>query len=185
MAEIIAEISVNLNEGTFAISGSESFLEKHIESLKNFIKENAKNHVTPKSIATEKQNRESNVQQSLPEIKGQNAIDRYENQGIFYVNKETGEIQILKPVPGKSKAQKSRNVALILLYAKNDTVNSNIIKQHCVEQACCDNSNFAKWFKKKDGCFIRQGNGQNWTLKLSTPGKKEAVELLESMIDVK
>ena len=74
---------------------------------------------------------------------------------------------------------------MILLYAKDDTVSSSEVIKHCTDQACFDQANFSSTFKKKDGCFIRQGNGQNWTLKLTVPGKEKAVALLESMIDVK
>lgn len=183
MTESNSQISVNMKEGSFLISGTEAFVEKNIESLKSFIRENVDKIVMNVPSITNQYT--PNKTDSIIPQDSEKQVDKYQEKGIYFVDSETGEIQILKPIPGKSKASKSRNVALILLYAKNDVINGSDLKKHCVEQACYDQSNFAAWFKKKDGCFVRQGNGQNWTLRLTIPGKEEAITLLESMIDAK
>ena len=180
MAELNTQVTVNLKEGSFSISGTESFVKQNIENLKTFIKENMGEIKMPLSVYTC-----ADIVAASSQNSEQKNNDIYKEKGIYYVDKETGEIQILNTIPGKNKASKSRIVALILLYAKNDIISGSDIKKHCVDQACYDQSNFAAWFKKKDGCFIRQGNGQSWTLKLTIPGKEEAVTLLESMIDAK
>lgn len=184
MSELNTQVVVNLKDGSFSISGTEAFIERNIENLKNFIKENKVEIKTPLP-AISNQCSYVDIAAELPKTYEQKKVNKYQENGIYYIDEETGEIQILKTIPGKNKASKSRNVALILLYAKNDIISGSEIKKHCVEQACYDQSNFAAGFKKKDGCFVRQGNGQNWTLKLTIPGKEEAVTLLESMIDAK
>ncbi len=183
MPELQTHVTVNLKEGSFSIAGTESFVQQNIENLKIFIKDNM-NEIKMNVPVITNQCSSANTVEILPQNPEQNT-DKYQEKGIYFIDKETGEIQILKNIPGKNKANKSRNVALILLYAKNDVINGSDIKKHCVEQACYDQANFASWFKKKDGCFIRQGNGQSWTLRLTIPGKEEAVALLESMIDAK
>ncbi len=185
MTEIITtQVVVNLREGIFSLSGSESFVEKYMPELKEFIEKNItlSRH---SAIQQAPQNCNKITPPVASQVNVQKEYDKYEENGIYYRDEETGNIQILKTVPGKSKASKSKNVALILLYAKNDVISSSEIIAHCTEQACFDQPNFSATFKKKDGCFIRQGNGQNWTLKLTIPGKEKAIELMESMIDVK
>lgn len=183
---LCTQVVVNLREGTFSLSGTESFVEKHMQELKELIEKGVSNinspsyaHTIPTQSCDTKDPMNSVIQP------GKMASNKYIDNGVYYIDDTTGEIQILKTVPGKGKAAKAQNVALILLYAKNDIVNSSEIIKHCTEQACFDQGNFSATFKKKDGCFIRQGNGQNWTLKLTIPGKEKAVALLESMLDVK
>lgn len=180
---LCTQVVVNLKEGTFSLSGTESFVEKHMQELKGLIEKGFSN--IPNKPADTIQNNANAIVSTNVTQADQAIGNKYIDNGIYYVDDTSGEIQILKTVPGKGKAGKAKNVALILLYAKNDVVNSSEIIKHCQEQACFDQGNFSATFKKKDGCFIRQGNGQNWTLKLTVPGREKAVELLESMIDAK
>ena len=183
---ICTQVVVNLKEGTFSLSGSESFVEKHMQELKELIEKGFKNIPCASNTADYilKDEKNSQVQHGNEKIEAA-MTNKYIDSGIYYIDDVTGDVQILKSVPGKGKASKAKNVALILLYAKDDTVSSSEVIKHCTDQACFDQANFSSTFKKKDGCFIRQGNGQNWTLKLTVPGKEKAVALLESMIDVK
>ena len=183
--EFSTNITVNLRDGQFNISGTESFVDKYYQDLKEYVKENinsCKNIISP----------QHNLQPIYNEIQTTSQIqlnttssDKYIENGIYYIDENTNQIKILKNVPGGNKATKAKNVAMILLYAKNGEMSNSEIIAECQEQACFDSANFSSVFKKKDGCFIRTGNGKTWTLRLTTPGRKAAEELLESMIDVK
>lgn len=168
-------IAINLSEKSFSINGSEAFIEKYLNELKTYINEDIKTLSKPikttdiiKPPAT----------QTTPVAKA----NKYIENGIYYIDEQTGEIKILKPVPGTTKAAKAKNVAMILLYAKNDEMTGSEIIPHCEEQACYDMANFSAIFKKKDGCLIRKGSGANWSIKLTIPGRKAAEEILESMV---
>jgi len=173
-----SQITVNLTELSFSITGSEAFIEKHIENLKTYINEKS---AAPVKIAAVNSNSQIQTEEKKPAGSASN-VDKYIENGIYDVDEETNEVSILKAVPGSNKAAKAKNVALILLYAKGTEIQGSEIIPHCVEQACYDMANFSAIFKKKDGNFIRKGNGSSWSLKLTIPGRQAAQKLLEEMI---
>lgn len=184
--EFNTNITVNLRDGNFTISGTESFVEKYYNDLKEYVKENIS---SCKSVISPQHNPQplySEIQSNSPVQSAKTSYDKYIENGIYYIDDSTNQIKILKNVPGGNKATKAKNVAMILLYAKNGEMSNTEIIAECQEQACFDSANFSSVFKKKDGCFIRTGNGKSktWTLRLTTPGRKAAEELLESMVNV-
>lgn len=184
MIEQNTQIIVNLKEGSFTITGSEVFVEKHIEKLKTYIESNIKSIPLVSSTPAIRTECESDSDTSKTVSETPAFINKFIDNAVYYID-ENGEVNILKKVPGKNKASKSRNIALILLYAKNDIVNSSEIKKHCLNESCYDQSNFSAMFKKKDNSFIRKGNGRNWSLQITKPGKAEAESLLEDMLNAK
>lgn len=183
--ELDTKIVVNLRDGNFAISGSESFIDKYYQDLKTYVKENM---FTAETLDTN-QHKEQVACTEMPILSRQqpvqSLIDKYVENGIYYIDENTNQIKILKNVPGNNKASKAKNVAMIMLFAKNGELSNTEIIAQCQEQACFDSGNFSAVFKKKDGWFIRSGSGKNWTLRLTTPGRKAAEELLDGMIDAK
>ena len=111
MSELHTHVTVNLKEGSFSIAGTESFVQQNIENLKIFIKDNM-NEIKMNVPVITNQCSSANKVEILPQNPEQNT-DKYQEKGIYFIDKETGEIQILKNIPGKNKANKSRNVALI------------------------------------------------------------------------
>ena len=111
--------------------------------------------------------------------------DRYIRNGIYAIDSEDGTITILKKVPGKNNAEKTKNIALIVLFAKgeNEKIQGSELKRLCEKQKCYDSKNFAATFKRDMSNFIMKGKGQSWTIELSIPGKDNAKELLESLCD--
>lgn len=167
-------ITVNLKEGSFSISGNEEFVEKNKEELKEYILLNCKKTdlsvVEDKTLSSEK-TKDCNE-------------DKYIKMGIYAVDKEDGTVTILKKIPGKNNSEKTKNIALVVLYAKGEggKIQGSEIRGLCEKQKCYDSKNFAAIFKRDINNFIMKGKGQSWTLELSIPGKDNAIALLESMI---
>lgn len=172
-------INVNLKEGSFSITGSEEFIERNKKELEEFIKNNFNS--SPEilnanyTITGEKDSNKS-IPQNISE-------DKYIQKGIYAIDSEDGSITILKKIPGKTNAEKTKNIALIVLYAKgeNEKIQGSEIRGLCEKQKCYDPKNFAAIFKRDISNFIMKGKGQSWTLELSIPGRDNALELLESM----
>lgn len=172
-------IQINLSEASFTIKGAEDFVSKYLPEIQAFLTSNlnavqaiktVQAHVDPVTIV-------SNADAVIG-----NPKNKYIDAGIYYVDTEDNSIHILKNVPGKTKATKSRNIALIALYAKNDKISNMDIIDLCIKHACYDAPNFSSAFKSKDGIFIRKGDGRNWTLELTIPGKAAAEKILDEML---
>ena len=167
-------ITVNLKERSFTISGSEEFVEKNKQELKDFITMNIKQE---EIILANKNGKEERIDCITEEQ------DKYIRNGIYAIDDEDGTVTILKKIPGKTNAEKTKNIALIVLFAKgeNEKIQGSEIKRLCEKQKCYDAKNFAATFKRDMSNFIMKGKGQSWTIELSIPGKDNAKELLEGL----
>lgn len=188
MSDIVnANITVNLKEGSFSISGSELFVEKNKEIVFKFIENNKDTNIkktsiginTPSVLPIQKEETKQNNNPN-PNI---NDIKKYIESGIYHIDDNDGKISILQKIPGSNKAEKIKNIALLVLYAKNENINGKELIPQCEKHSCYDSKNFATIFKKEKTNFIRKGNGSSWTLELTQPGKKAVVELLEEMVN--
>jgi hypothetical protein len=167
-------ITVNLKERSFTISGSEEFVERNKQELKDFIMMNIEQEETTIANKSEKEERIECITEEQ---------NRYIRNGIYAIDSEDGTVTILKKIPGKTNAEKTKNIALIVLFAKgeNEKIQGSEIKRLCEKQKCYDAKNFAAIFKRDMSNFIMKGKGQSWTIELSIPGKDNAKELLESL----
>jgi hypothetical protein len=165
-------ISVNLKERSFTISGTEEFVERNKQELKEIIMKNIEQE------ETEMVNKNENKKEYLAKEQ-----DKYINNGIYAIDNEDGTVTILKKVPGKNNSEKTKNIALIVLFAKGEDtrIQGSEIRKLCEKQKCYDAKNFASTFKRDMSNFIMKGKGQSWTLELSIPGRDNAKELLESL----
>ena len=165
-------ISVNLKERSFTISGTEEFVERNKQELKEIIMKNIEQE------ETEMVNKNVNKKEYLAKEQ-----DKYINNGIYAIDNEDGTVTILKKVPGKNNSEKTKNIALIVLFAKGEDtrIQGSEIRKLCEKQKCYDAKNFASTFKRDMSNFIMKGKGQSWTLELSIPGRDNAKELLESL----
>jgi hypothetical protein len=180
-----SHIKVNLSDGSFRIDGTEEFVEKHLEGLEGYIKTNI--NLSQQSHSIEK-NSETHSQptpkeQNNNDSKKQSDKQYYIKEGVFHIDPEDQTVTILKKVPGKNKAIKSRNVALIALYAKGEKMLASEIKALCEKQSCYDSNNFPTIFKKDVENFIRKNEGKSWKLELTINGEKAAKELLDNLIE--
>ena len=95
---------------------------------------------------------------------------------------DTG-VQILKALPGSSKAQKAVNGAKLYLYGlqalkQRDTALFAEIKHVCEAHGCYDSHNMAAYLKGDQASFVFGGRGKRQTLKLSAPGLDATAELI-------
>ena len=164
-------ISVNLKERSFTISGTEEFVERNKQELKEIIMKNIEQEET--EMVNKNENKEYLAKEQ----------DKYINNGIYAIDNKDGTVTILKKVPGKNNSEKTKNIALIVLFAKGEDtrIQGSEIRKLCEKQKCYDAKNFASTFKRDMSNFIMKGKGQSWTLELSIPGRDNAKELLESL----
>lgn len=185
-----ASISINLNEGNINISGSEEFVGKNMERVFSFV-ERANNIKKTKTKESGKASSEL-VQKAETNDKDQNDSesatdkDKYKKLGIYSVDAGDGTISIHRKIPGSNNAEKMKNVALIVLFEKDEPIEGSVLKVLCEKQGCWDKSNASAIFERDIVNFIKKKKSkQKWTLELTIDGENSAVELLEGMINDK
>lgn len=104
-------------------------------------------------------------------------------RGIYALN-EAGNVVITRTIPGESKNERMRKVALVALYAAGGKMLSTEISELCRQQGCLDKSNFAATFKDIE-TFMRDNldNKRQYTVELTVRGKEEAKGFLEKLLD--
>jgi hypothetical protein len=103
---------------------------------------------------------------------------------VFAVT-DTG-VQILKDIPGSSKAEKMVNAAKLLLYGsmklkQKDIVLFEEVAAVCRKHGCYDGANMAKALKDEHEAFVHGGRGRKQTLKLTVPGEKAAAKMVDAL----
>lgn len=183
MSENSACITVSLEDGSITITGSETFIEKNKEDVFNFVERNIQTKIKHKMIKDEPIEISTDVS-----TKGATIIDtedKYITNGVYHIDPEDKTISILKKVPGNTTAEKSKNIALIVLHIKKGKIMGKEIIPLCEKHNCYDASNFSSIFKNEKTNIIRKGTGQSWTIELTLPGEKAAIDLLEEMANDK
>ena len=104
-------IMVNLKERSFTISGSEEFVERNKQELKDFIMMNIEQEETIIANKSEQEEKKEYITEEQ---------NRYIRNGIYAIDSEDGTVTILKKIPGKTNAEKTKNIALIVLFAKGE-----------------------------------------------------------------
>jgi hypothetical protein len=97
-----------------------------------------------------------------------------------------GRLKLIAHIPGNSKADKTRNVALAVLFGHylrgEEQVPSEIIRDTCADQGCFDQANFAQSLKGlKEKVAMNTKSGGGYDVKLTAPGRKAAKELVETL----
>ncbi|MFD1472075.1 hypothetical protein [Companilactobacillus mishanensis] len=85
-------------------------------------------------------------------------------------------------IPGKGKADKTRNCAILMAYFEDD-VSSEDIKSILIKQAAFDQNNFYKILKRSNPNLIIKNGGDKHLLNISvtTIGEKNAIEMIKSI----
>ena len=189
MSEVkTADIEIKLNEGSVKISGSEEFVEKNMETVFAFIKSVGSILSTTDSKVDKPLNASISVaekEQPQKENAQDFSEDKYVVAGVYHVDPEDESISILKTVPGNNKAEKAKNIALIVLHIRKRKINGKDLIPICEKHACYDASNFSTVFRNEKTNIIRKGTGQTWTIELTRPGEEAAIALLEEMANDK
>lgn len=186
-----ASIAINLNEGTITMTRSEAFVEKNMEKVFSFV-EKTRGVLSHVEALTETASKPmvdaTKLSQETPEIITPETArkDKYKKLGIYSVDAEDGTISIHRKIPGSNNAEKMKNVALIVLYERNEPVEGAKLKTLCEKQGCWDGNNSAAIFEREIKLFIKKKiSAQKWTISLTIDGEQAAIELLEGMINDK
>ena len=190
MENINSSISISLRDGNITISGSDTFVEKNMQAAFDFVESNlALFPTTPPATPVTHLSTDLPINGTTTDYSaaGQKSVsdaesDKYIEAGIYHIDPDDGTISILKKIPGNNKSEKTKNIALIVLYIKKGKVPGKDIIPICVKHACYDCSNFSSIFKNEKTNIIRKGTGQNWTIELTQPGETAAINLLEEMV---
>ncbi len=175
-----SEIRVNLQEGSFSISGSESFIGANREIIMGYVKNNFTRVINKSPIEAEKNNDIGTV--STNKATNNESIDKYIDAGLYHVDSEDGSISILKKIPGKSNSEKTKNIALIVSYIKKEKILGSSIIPICEKHGCFDSAHHATIFANEKELFVRKGSGKSWAIELTKPGEEAAIDLLEEML---
>lgn len=187
-----ATVSINLHEGSIVISGSEEFVGATMQVAFDFLERNLS--VAPKTlnISEESPSEDISAENAPADLGIMNSTtigtltdDKYIRAGVYHIDSDDGTISILKKVPGESKSEKAKNIALIALYIKKGKIPGKDIIPICEKHACYDSSNFSAVFKNEKTNIVRKGSGQSWTIELTQPGETAARALLEAMANEK
>lgn len=95
-------------------------------------------------------------------------------------------LKIIAHIPGKNKAEKTRQVALLTLFGNhllgNEHVPSDVIRTACIDQGCYDNTNFAGYLRGlKQQIVMNTKAGGQYDVKLTAPGRKSSRELADQL----
>lgn len=177
MSDKITKVNISIGDSVLEFSGSEAFVQKQIDEFKELIYGNLKPVKAKKQKGKLTREKTDKVDDSTQD----NDANPYPN--VFEYDGDT--INIIK-VPGNNKADKTKSLALIYLWAtekfnKNPTPTKEIRIQ-CETHGCLDANNFSAILGRIDTAHvIIKGKAKATTIKLTAPGRKKAKELIESL----
>ena len=181
-----ARVRVSLSDGVLEFEGSESFVTSQVEKFTRIIQA-ALTGERPIADDAAADSRGGTTDAGSNGVGGdtQPAASTppshdVELKDIFEAT-NTG-VQILRPLPGSSKAEKAVNGAKLYLYGlqalkQRDTALFAEIKHVCKAHGCYDTNNMAAYLKG-DQAFVFGGRGKRQTLRLSGSGLDGMAELI-------
>lgn len=167
-------LKLALGDNSFELQGTEDFINTNMQKLLETIQSNSSNNVNKSEIAT-------NVKEDNELNYSDNTLEKYKR--VIAYDNVNDKLHIMGKVPGNNKADKTKNIALITIWAKNREITGNEIIEECKKQTCYDPKNFSAIFKRDSINFIKNGKGQSWTLKLTVNGEEEAIKILDTMLN--
>jgi hypothetical protein len=175
-----ALVKVSVKEGLFEIAGSEDFIDKQIENLKEIIFYSVDNLAQASLVDEDIDNTEAPGPEAAPHQCADKS-NPYPNVLHF----EGDQVKVLKRIPGNNTSQKAVNLTLVYLWGNkrlgNDMVPFSDIRDLCKEHSCLDSANFAKHLNSARQFLIIAGKkgSSTKTCKLTLPGVEKAKEILE------
>ena len=182
-----ARVRVSLSDGVLEFEGSESFVTSQVEKFTKIIQAALAGERPIADVAaaggggsTTDAGSNGTGGDMQPAASTPPSHD-VELKDIFEAT-DTG-VQILRPVPGSSKAQKAVNGAKLYLYGlqalkQRDTALFEEIKRVCKAHGCYDSHNMAACLKGDQASFVFGGRGKRQTLRLSASGMHATAELI-------
>ena len=170
----------SLADGRIEIEGSEALVAGQLAKLEPLLQKMFVQRPPPATAPAPASNGNS---APAPSPAHSGALEDYLN--LFAL--ADGKIQILKSLPGGSKASKAQSGILLLAYANSlRGVNATTVEEiraTCTAHACYDQGNFSKTFKGAFGkeSLTLSGSGASQAVSLTHPGKTKAKTLADSL----
>lgn len=170
MIDNYTEVDVQVGDRGVRVRGAESFVERKFGELAGL-------YLCQRSSTGMNRAGTKNNQASV--------ANEYNFSDLYSIDADSRKLSIHGTVPGNSKSERMKNVALVTLFCldSEEPISSVIIKEMCIEQACLDQSNFAAAIKKDKKDFAVSSRGAEWFAKLTIFGKQRAQELLGEMLN--
>jgi hypothetical protein len=193
MSQSDARFHIELNTGTFDVSGSEEFvreqMQQHgevIQALLDKLRQSPAGTLRPPTAQTPETEALGDTRPAASE--GNSAIGTGSDASEVYPNVfsiSEGEIRIISDLPGKGNAEQSVNVALLYLLAKESLgakrATFKEIQEVCKTHACLDTPNFAKVIRAAKKELNVYGSRGSMEAELTHPGRRVAQTLAQQL----
>jgi len=185
----MTSILLKFRDIEFSAEGSELFVENSRESILKFIGQyvltSGNDAQLEKSYAVCPIPFDKDPTKESCPLSEQSRIQEYIDSGIYHIGSDK-EIALVGKIPGSSDAEKTRNVALLILYAfpQGTRYLGSELRPHCERQSCYNAGNFASTLEKDTTNFIKKverAGSKAWTIELTVDGEESAKALLEEM----
>lgn len=169
--------SVSVRDGAVEVTGSEEFVAQQLENLRPWLER----MLTTPAAAPAPPPPEGPVNSSAQRAAVSIPQNRFENVLAF----EDGRVNVLQIPPSSKRSEQAIATALIYLWGKLQLGISDVpfseIRQVCRSHGCLDESNFAGHLKSAKTELIINGSGKSQSAKLSVPGQRRALALIEQL----
>lgn len=172
-----AKISIQHGATSLSAEGSEAFVKEAMQLWDKLVE-----HPAPAFITQQSASPPETAATTAPKSSSGTGLAEFEN--VF--DTADDKLKIIAPISGKSKADQTRKVALLTLFAHyldgKEVIPSELIRSACVDQGCYDSTNFAGYLKSlKSFVVMNTKSGGQYDIKLTAPGRKAARELADEL----
>ena len=180
MSDTNARVAISGMGLTFEASGSETFVSQQVAAFKDLLTQSPASAGGGDKGAASGAGEKVNAASAKPKLAIPSNIEQFPN--VFH--REGDDVRLLIAPPGGSSAEKSLNIAVLYIWAKNQigvpSVNWGEIRNLCEHFNCLDSPNFGKLMQKRNnGWLVVEGEKQSKSkmCKLTHPGAVRAAAL--------
>lgn len=170
--------SVSVRDGAVEVSGSEEFIAAQLEKLQPWLDKilNGVSGTGTKSLVAKHR-------EAMPTTPAAGAANnQFEN---VLAIEEDGRVNVLQIPASSKKSEQAVATALIYLWGKSQVgaldVPFSEIRDICRHHGCLDESNFASHLKAAKTELIISGSGKSQTARLTVPGQRRALAMIEQL----
>lgn len=175
-----AYVRLSIHEGVLEISGPVGFVSDQVDRFEELILKfgeasagtaplRADPPAPPKTAPVSHGEDENKAEELYPDV----------------FARRDDKLTIIGKLPGSTNADKMAQIGLLLGYGYDlegqHIVDKDEVAQQAKDHAAFDSANFKRTFKSRKNHFVIEGSSQNWTLKLTRPGREEAQKLVDQM----